>query len=242
MSFRYLASVSYDGSNYSGFQRQLNSSSIQESIEKAIKNMTMIETTIHSAGRTDKGVHALNHSFHFDLLVELDSDILLKGLNKRLSKDIRILDIKKVSNDFHSRHHAKQRVYEYRIAKKDSDIFNQRFEVFVENFNIEIARKCINLFVGTKNFTGFSKLSNDKDPIRTINSITINETNNQYIFTFTGVSFLRYMVRSIMGTIIDVSTNKVDIKIINEIFETKNRKLAGKTAEAKGLFFKEVIY
>lgn len=242
MTHRYLCTVSYDGSNYSGFQRQLNSSSIQTEIEKAIKNMTTIETTIHSAGRTDKGVHALAQTFHFDLLVELDCNVLVNGLNKRLNDDIIIKDVKKVSDSFHARHHAKERIYEYKIAKKQSNIFSQRYEVYIENFDIDIAKECTKLFLGTKDFTGFAKMSKEKDPIRTIKSIEIKETSSHYTFTFIGVSFLRYMVRSIMGTIIEVSTNKKDITVIEEIFNTNNRKLAGKTAEAKGLFLKKVIY
>lgn len=240
--YRYLATVSYDGSNYSGFQRQLYSNSIQEEIEKSIKNMTQIQTTIHSSGRTDKGVHALAQSFHFDLLVEINCDALIRGLNLRLPDDIVIEKIIRVSNTFHARHDAKTRVYEYRIAKKPSNIFNQRYEVYVENFDIEIAKQCSKLFIGTKDFTGFAKLSIDKDPIRIIKDVKVKETKDQYIFTFIGVSYLRYMIRSIMGTIIDVSTNKKKIEVINEIFETNNRKLAGKTAPAKGLFFKEVKY
>ena len=242
MYYRYLCTVSYDGSSYSGFQRQVGSLSVQEVIEKAIKNMTKIPLTIHSAGRTDKGVHAIGQTFHFDLPFEIDNDILLNGLNRRLSDDVIIKKVIRVKDDFHARHYAKSRIYHYRIAKKPSNIFNQRFEVFIENFNIELAKESIEKFIGTKDFTGFAKLSVDKDPIRTIESIQIKETKDHYTFVFQGKSFLRYMIRSIMGTIIEVATLKKEPTIIDEIFETNNRKLAGKTAPAKGLFFYKVIY
>ena len=240
---RYLFEVSYDGSNYSGFQRQINANSIQSEIEKALKNMTRIELTIHSAGRTDKGVHALAQTFHADLPFEIENiDIFIIGINKRLPSDIIIKKIKKVNARFHARHNAQYRIYEYVISKKPSDIYNQRFEVYIENFDIELAKLATREFIGVKDFAGFSKKNIDKETIRSVESIDVKETKTHYIFTFKGVSFLRYMVRSIMGTIIEVSTHKKDIKVIKEIFETKDRKLAGKTADAKALFFKKVIY
>ena len=240
---RYLFEVSYDGSSYSGFQRQINANSIQSEIEKALKNMTRQELTIHSAGRTDKGVHALAQTFHADLPFEIENiDIFIKGINKRLPSDIIINKIKKVDAKFHARHNAKYRIYQYVISKKPSNIYNQRFEVYIENFDIELAKLAALKFIGVKDFAGFSKKNIEKDTIRSIKSIDIKETKTHYIFTFKGVSFLRYMVRSIMGTIIEVATNKKDISIIDDIFETNNRKLAGKTADAKALFFKKVIY
>lgn len=240
--YRYLFHVSYDGTDYSGFQRQENSKSIQGEIERALKGMTANSYTIHSAGRTDKGVHALDQTFHLDLPFEIEIDKWIKGINFRLPSDIRINKIKQVDNRFHARHNAKFRVYEYKIAKKESDIFNQRYEVYIENFNIELAIEASLKFIGTKDFTGFSKISKDKEPIRTITEISVKETKDYYYFKFVGISFLRYMVRSIMGTIIAVATDKMSIEVIDEIFETKNRMLAGKTAEAKGLYFKKVIY
>lgn len=239
---RYLFTVSYDGSNYSGFQRQTNAPSIQGEIEKAIKRMSRLELTIHSAGRTDKGVHAIAQTFHIDLDFLIDTDVWLKAINLRLPDDIIITKIRKVSDTFHARHNAISRTYYYKISKKPSNIFNQRFEVYVEGFDVLIAEQAIKKFIGTKDFTGFYKASSDKDPIRTITSIKIKETKDHYYFIFEGVSFLRYMVRSIMGTIISVSTNKISLEDIDLIFETKKRSLASKTAEAKGLYLQKITY
>ena len=242
-TIRYLFTVSYDGSNYSGFQRQINANSIQSEIEKALKSMTMQELTIHSAGRTDRGVHALNQTFHVDFNFEIvNIDRWLLGINKRLPSDIIIKKVKRVSNNFHARHSAKQRVYKYVISKNELNIYNHRFEVYIKDFNLELARLAKDKFVGVKDFKGFSKSQSEKDTLRVVNSIEIKETRNNIYFIFTGVSFLRYMVRSIMGTIIEVSVGKKDISVIDEIFETHNRSLAGKTAEAKALYLKKVIY
>lgn len=239
---RYLFTVSYDGSNYSGFQRQKNANSIQAELEKALKRMTAKEHTIHSAGRTDKGVHALGQTFHLDLDLEIDLDKWQEALNLRLPNDIIITSIKIVNDRFHARHSAKGREYVYKIAKNPSTIFTQRFEVYVKNFDVDIAKEAILKFIGTKDFSGFYKSSSKKDPVRTIKSIKIKETKTHYYFTFIGVSFLRYMVRSIMGQIISAATKQITLADIDLIFATKERRLASKTAEAKALYLKKIIY
>lgn len=239
---RYLVSVSFDGTDYAGFQKQDNAIAVQELIERAIKNMTAIETTIYGSGRTDRGVHAMDLTFHFDTSVVIKEYQWILGLNKRLPNDIIINSIKLVSNDFHARYHAKSRIYEYKIAKQASNVFNQRYELYIKDFNFELAKKCLKYFIGTKDFRNFSKADELQETIRTIYNFTLIETNDHYVFTIEGNSFLRYMVRSIIGTIIDISTNKKQITIIEEIFKEGNRKLAGKTALAKGLCLKKTNY
>lgn len=239
---RLLVKISYDGSNYFGFQRQKDALGIQAVIEKSLKNMTGTNITIHSAGRTDKGVHAKGQTFHFDSDLPLDGPSWKRTLNQRLPEDIRVISVKKVANRFHARHYALQRTYEYKISKTPSSVFRQRYEVYIKDFNYTVANKCIPLFLGKKDFTGFSKLVKDKDPVKEIMTFSLRETNTHYIFEIKANSFLRYMVRSIVGTIIDVATNKKDISIINEIFKTNDRKLAGKTAEARGLYLMKVNY
>ena len=239
---RYLVEVSFDGSNYVGFQRQLNGNAIENEIEKAFKNMTKIPTKIYSSGRTDKGVHAKALTFHFDSDLEITLENWVNGLNKRLPLDIRVNKIKVVKASFHARYSAKARIYQYYISKKPNTPFNQRYEVYIEGFDYNKALETLNYFIGKKDFRGFSKAPKDKDTIKEIYEFTLKETKNHYIFTIKGSSFLRYMVRSIIGTIIEIATNRKDISVINEIFKTHNRKLAGKSAEARGLYLKRVIY
>ena len=241
-SVRYKAVCAYDGTYYNGFQRQKNSLGIQTVIEKAIKNMTRQTVTIQSSGRTDKGVHAKGQVFHFDLNTYIDEDILLKGLNKRLPLDIKILKLNKVSKEFHARHSAKSKIYKYYIAKNESSVFNKNYEVYVEGFDISKIDFIEAYFIGTKDFAGFAKRAPEKSTIKTIYNLEVKETKTHYIFTFHGNSFLRYMIRSIMGTIIDIATGKKSINVINEIFETKDRSLAGKTVEARGLYLDKVYY
>lgn len=239
---RYLVSTSFDGTNYSGFQKQDNAITVQHLIEKAIKNMTSIPTPIYGSGRTDRGVHAKDLTFHFDTNLIISEDTWIVGLNKRLPNDIKINSLTLVLDDFHARYHALSRVYEYVISKNENNVFNQRYEVYIDNIDFKIAEKCLKYFIGTKDFRNFSKSTEEKETIRTIYNFTLIETDQHYIFTIEGNSFLRYMVRSIIGTIIDISTNKKDIESINEIFKPGNRNLAGKTALAKGLYLKKTNY
>ncbi len=238
---RYLATVSYDGTAYAGFQKQKNALGIQTVIERAFRLMTQTEIFIHASGRTDKGVHAIAQMFHFDSHLDLDNETWMR-VNDRLPLDIRLLKVKKVADDFHARHSAKSKKYKYLIAKKPSTVFKANYEVYVKNFDIVRVKKALPLFEGTHNFKGFCQYVKGKNPIRTVHSVTVKETHTHYIFTFHANAFLKYMVRSMMGTLIEIGIGKLEPDIITTIIETKNRKLAGKTAESRGLYLQHVYY
>ncbi len=238
---RYQAIVSYDGTDYLGFQSQPNRQGIQDAIEKAFRLMTQTPIKIFGAGRTDKGVHALGQVFHFDSDLAIDEKSWLR-INDRLPMDIRITKIKQVSPDFHARHSSKSKIYRYVIAKEPSTAFSQRYELYVRNFNIEPVKKSITYFEGTHNFKGFCQYVKDKPTMKTIYKAEIKETKKHYIFTFHGNSFLKYMVRSMMGTLIEIGMGKSEPNLIETILQTGERSLAGKTADAKGLFLVKIYY
>lgn len=238
---RYLATVSYDGTAYAGFQKQDNALGIQTVIERAFRLMTQTEINIHASGRTDKGVHALAQRFHFDSHLKLDEDTWLH-VNDRLPLDIRVMKVKQVDSEFHARYHAISKKYKYKIAKTPSTVFQANYEVYVKNFNIEPVKKALPLFEGTHNFKGFCQFVKGKNPVRTVHSVKLRETKTHYIFTFHANAFLKYMVRSMMGTLIEIGTGKLEPDIITKILDTKNRKLAGKTAESRGLYLEHVYY
>lgn len=235
---RFLAVVSYDGTNYFGFQSQNNALGIQDVIEKCLRLMTQTEIRIHASGRTDKGVHALRQTFHFDSNLDID----WKRVNDRLPLDIRILSVKKVRKDFHARHDVVSKKYHYVIAKKESTVFKKNYEVYIKNLDIEPMKKAYKLFEGTHDFKGFCQYVLGKPTIKTIHSVTFKETKDHYIFTFHGNSFLKYMVRSMMGTLIEIGLKRKNPEIITKILESQDRHLAGKTAEARGLYLKSVYY
>jgi len=235
---RFLAIVSYDGTNYAGFQSQINAIGIQDVIEKCLRLMTQTEIKIHASGRTDKGVHAIRQTFHFDS--NLDIDWL--RVNDRLPLDIRILNVKKVNKDFHARHDVVSKKYKYVLAKKESSVFRKNYEVYIRKLDIKPMLEAYKFFEGTHDFKGFCQYVKGKPTIKTIFNVSFKETKDNYIFTFHGNSFLKYMVRSMMGTLIEIGLYKKEPQVITEILATQNRKLAGKTAEARGLYLERVYY
>ena len=233
--------VSYDGTNYIGFQSQANQQGIQDTIEKAFRLMTQTPIKIVSAGRTDKGVHALGQVFHFDSSLNIDPSSWLR-VNDRLPLDIRILKVTPVKSDFHARHSAKSKIYKYVIAKKPSTPFSKNHEVYIPNLDVDLMKNALSQWIGTHDFKGFCQHVKGKPTIKTIFQADFKETRKHYIFTFHGNSFLKYMVRSMMGTLIQIGLKRKDPLVIKQILETQNRSLAGKTAEARGLFLVKIFY
>jgi tRNA pseudouridine38-40 synthase len=238
---RYFAVLSYDGTRYHGFQTQKNAVGIQDVIERSFRLMTQSTIKIHAAGRTDKGVHAKGQTFHFDSNLDLPIENWMR-INDRLPLDIRVKSIKRVKDDFHARHDSKSKKYKYVIAKNPSSVFDCNYEVYIRGLDINPIKLAIPYFIGTHNFRGFCQLVKGKLTVKTIYSIDLKETKNHYIFTFHGNSFLKYMVRSMMGTLIEIGLHRKKPEIIKTILETQNRQLAGKTAEARGLYLQKIYY
>lgn len=238
---RYFAVLSYDGTRYHGFQKQVNAIGIQDVIEKSFRLMTQSTIKIHAAGRTDKGVHAKGQTFHFDSDLDLTIENWMR-INDRLPLDIRVKSIKRVKDDFHARHNSKSKKYRYIIAKNPSSVFDSNYEVYVRGLDINPIKEAIPYFIGTHNFRGFCQLVKGKPTIKTIYSIDLKETKRHYMLTFHGNSFLKYMVRSMVGTLIEIGLHRKEPDIIKTILETQHRQLAGKTAESRGLYLQKIYY
>lgn len=239
---RFHAIVSYDGSNYYGFQSQKNALGIQEVIEKALKNMTQQVIKIHSSGRTDKGVHANAQSFHFDCALNIPVENFVDALNRRLPDDIRIIKVVKVSKLFHARHSAISKKYVYKLSKKPITVFNAHHLVYIPKLNYTLMREASKAFIGTFDFAGFAAKVPGKPTIKTLFNVSIHETSTSFYIEFHGNSFLKYMVRSMVGTLIEIGQGKKTKNDIIKNLQKPDRKLAGKTAPGKGLYLKKVYY
>jgi len=239
---RYKAIISYDGTNYSGYQKQVNQLAIQSVIEKALRLMTRMDIDTFASSRTDKGVHALYQVLHFDSDIDLESSQWIDALHKRMPSDIRILSVTKVKDSFHARHSAKSKRYIYKIAKYPSTAFSGHHELYVKHFDINNVKDILETIVGTHDFSGFSPNKENKPPIKTIYSFDYKETKTHYIFNIHGNSFLRYMVRIIMGNVIAVATNQKTQSQLQILLDTKDRSLSAKTADSKGLYLKHIYY
>ena len=235
--------IEYDGTDFFGWQIQPDKRTVQEEIELALEEITNEKVRITAAGRTDTGVHARNQTANVTLNNNYEPETIKKALNGKLPKDIYIKNAYKVPQLFNSRFDALSKIYKYYVTKGRTSI-NRRFcwEMFY-TLNSAPIIECCEKLIGKKDFRSFSKL--DKEKINftcDIKNAEWLEEPDKYIFTIEADRFLHKMVRTIVGTLIDVGRNKITPNDFLRIFKHKDRKYAGMTAPAKGLFLEKVIY
>ena len=243
---RILAVVSYNGTNYQGWQKQPNAVTVQSKIEEALSRFFNRPITIFGAGRTDAGVHALGQRFHFDVDEEtVDIDRLIYSINSMLPPDIKIEDMDEVEYDFHARYSAKEKVYSYTIILDSKDVFFYNIMyVCPYEFDFELFRECLTHFIGVHNFKNFTSKESDEDNfIRDIYDIDVQKNERDISVSFRGNGFMRYMIRYIVGTAIEVARNHVDIDTVDELLdENSKRNIVSWKAPAQGLVLLDVIY
>lgn len=242
---RYLMTFGYDGTNYYGYQKQSNKVTIQGEIESVLyKVCGNRNVSIHSSGRTDAHVHAINQKAHFDLDNDIDVEKFKHSINSLLSDSIYVKNIEKVDNDFHSRYNIKEKSYIYKINMGEYNPFERNY-VYQYNKYLDInsIKKATEYLIGTHDFKSFTKASSLKDSyVRTIYSIDIENKNDILFITFTGNGFLRYMIRNIVGSLIDVGSGKINPSDIKVILDKQNRECASITASPNGLYLLDVKY
>ena len=243
---RILATVSYNGTNYQGWQKQPNAITVQETIEKDLSKFFNQPVTIYGAGRTDAGVHALGQKFHFDIEKDsLDLDRLIYSLNCMLPADIKIEDMEEVEPDFHARFSAKEKVYGYSIILDSKDVlFYNIMYTCPYDINPDILEIALTHFIGTYNFKNFTSKETDKDNfVRTIYDIKVNRSEKEISVTLRGNGFMRYMIRFIIGTAIQVALGNEVMETIDELLDEKSeRKVVSWKAPANGLILLDVLY
>lgn len=240
---RYIIELAYNGSDFHGWQRQLNALTVQETIENAMNTLLGEKIEIAGCGRTDTGVHAKSFTAHFDSNSDINTDEFCAKLNSILCKNIVIYKLKKTNLDFHARFSAKKRTYEYYIStKKDPFDYNYSWQLFYD-LDIEKMKKASQKLYDYTDFTSFSKLHTD---VKTNNCKIFNaelkQKKDKIIFVISADRFLRNMVRAIVGTLVDVGRGKLTVKEFCEIIEKKDRSLAKQSAPAQGLFLVNVEY
>lgn len=239
---RYKMTFAYDGTDYQGFQSQKNGVGIQTIIEETLSKIAKENIEIVASGRTDKGVHALGQVCHFDTSRSLSESAWLRALNTYLPKDIVALDIEPVADTFHARFSVQRKCYVYVLAK-DYNIFRRNYEAYIPYpLDVNLMTLAIEQLAGTHDFKGFGVYVEHKPTIRTLFEATLTETDTHYLFTFIADGFLKYMVRSIVGTLTDIGRGKLPLSTIQTIFETQDRSKVGKTAAPQGLYLKQVWY
>lgn len=235
----------YRGSNYNGWQVQPNSSSIQESVQKCLSILLREEISVIGCGRTDTGVHARNFFAHFNTDSELlnDTEKLVYKINKFLPPDILIYSFHRMHDEAHSRFDAVSRTYKYYISERKEVFMADYCWQWKFNLDIELMNSAAKLLLNFVDFTSFSKLHTDvKTNICHISEANWNIENNMLVFTISADRFLRNMVRSIVGTLIDVGRKKITPDDFSQVIEKQDRTEAGMSAPAQGLFLENVIY
>lgn len=243
---RYKITIEYDGTDFSGWQRQHNASSVQEFIEQAIEKFTGQKTVLYCAGRTDAGVHALGQVAHFDLDGDsLQTNTVVNAINYHLRpKPIVILDCKIVTEDFHARFSAKKRFYEYRILNRHSSpaLDEKRVWHIKYPLNVDLMQQAASYLIGQHDFSSFrASQCQAHSPIKTIEAIKIAKSE-YIIIEVEAISFLYHMVRNIVGTLVLAGMNKITPGEVKNILDACDRTKAGVTAPAAGLYFKKVLY
>jgi tRNA pseudouridine38-40 synthase len=242
---RYLFEIAYNGANYFGWQIQPNQVSVQTDIENALSKLfDQNHYSITGCGRTDTGVHANYYVFHVDLPEKWSVGELKYKLNRILSNSIAIFSVREVSEDFHARFSAIERTYRYFIHL-EKDVFSKDVSLLIHNeLDFVKMNEACESFIGTKDFTSFSKLHTD---VRTnICSVYkaqwINYQKNKYYFEISADRFLRNMVRATVGTLLEVGYGKIEPSEIETIIQKMNRNEAKTSVPAHALFLWDVKY
>lgn len=243
---RYIIKISYDGTNYCGYQKQPNKITIQDTLESVMTNVLGSPIEIVASGRTDAGVSAIEQICHFDIEKDIDTKRVKGHINSLLPNDIRVLDICVADNDFHARFSAKKKTYEYYfyVSRDVIPVYDNIATLVGYNIDIDKVFASTEYFKGTHDFSAFSASNTSVvDKVRTIYDIDIVKIDEYlYKLVITGNGFLYNMVRIIMGTIVDIGMGKIAIDQLSQIIESGDRQKAGKTISAKGLYLKKVVY
>ncbi|MBE6156706.1 MAG: tRNA pseudouridine(38-40) synthase TruA [Firmicutes bacterium] len=234
---KYMMVIKYDGSKFYGFQRQKNVRNVQGYLEEEISNALGEKVLIKGAGRTDRGVHAYCQVIHFETIKKIKG--LKKILNKRLV-DLKVKKIKKASNIFHARHSVKNKIYLYKI-----DLSNKRDKNYYLSMNYKLdlknMRLASNMFLGTHNFKNF--VAGERiDYVGTIINIKIYRFNKILYLKFKGIGFYRYMVRNLVGALIEVGKGKVNRSIIKEMINHPEIEKRLPTSSPNGLYLLKINY
>lgn len=244
--------IAFDGTDFCGWQKQKNGVSIQAVLEEKLSIITNNNVTLHGAGRTDAGVHALAMTAHFHTQSNIDCMAMQNGLNSMLPESIRLTAVTDESPEFHCRYSAKAKTYFYQIYTGHIQPPTERlYTVHIPySLNLEAMKNCLQLICGTHDFASFEATGsrdktkeNGRGAIRTILAAGLKETGpDTYQFEITGDGFLRHMVRNIVGTILEVGKNQRTVEEFKEIIDKKDRSAAGITAPAHGLYLQEIYY
>ena len=246
MKKKFKMIVEYDGTRYHGWQRQKDDRSIQGEIEKALQKITAKSVTVIGSGRTDAGVHAEGQVASFESDTQIEPEALLKGLNSLLAEDIIIKACEYASASFHARYDVKSKVYCYKILNRPTPAaIGRQYSWFIRKpLNQDAMRAAIAHIIGRHNYKSFEGTGSPRQHTtrQVYSAELIEHKGGLLLFHIEADGFLRYMVRNIVGTLVDVGMQKLTPDDFKRILDAKDRSQASATAPAHGLTLIEVKY
>ena len=235
--------IEYDGTDYSGWQIQQNGRTVQGEIENGLERILGSKTALIGAGRTDKGVHALAQSANFKIENSMPADKIRSSLNGVLPRDIRILNAMYADDNFDSRRDASARQYLYKMVKRETALDRLYALKVVKNLNYQEMDSAAELVRTKTDFNSFCKASSETENRKCKISKSEWHDNGDFLYyTIRADRFLHHMVRSLVGTMIEIGRGKLNIDDLEGIFAESDRRAAGPTAPAHGLYLERVFY
>jgi len=246
MTTRWKLTIEYDGSGFSGWQKQTNAISVQQVLEEAIHSFSGEKVTLHTAGRTDAGVHALAQVAHFDLEREIEPHAVSGAINFFVRPHrVVILKAEMVDPAFHARFDAKQRSYRYLIDNRAPPLalMAGRAWHFVRPLTLAPMQEAAKLLIGHHDFSTFRASGcQAKSPLRTLDRLEVSQDGSQFIFETAARSFLYHQVRNMVGSLARVGAGQWSLEEFAQAFAAADRALGGQTAPPDGLYFCDVKY
>ena len=238
--------IEYDGTNYQGWQVQPKGPTIQRILEEKLGLLTGERIQLFGSGRTDSGVHALGQVAHFKTQSQMDIRTIQRALNSLVPPDIVIRKVEEVDETFHARKHSKSKIYEYRILNRDLRSAFYRGYVWYrpQKLNLAEMKKATQSLIGEHDFSAFRTVgSSTRTTVRRVIRAEWKRGRDGLLcFEIEANGFLKQMVRSIIGTLVEIGKGRMKAMEFQRILESKDRRKAGPTAPAHGLFLKEVKY
>lgn len=237
--------VAYDGYNYAGWQKQENALGIQTIIESALEKIQKKPVDIVASGRTDARVHAIGQVFHFQSDIDMKPWQYVKAMNALLPQDIRIQSAEIMPDDFHARFSCKSKQYAYIATYDTTNPFMSRYKApLYQSLDMEKMLEAAAYFIGEHDFTSFSSSRIDprKPRIKNIRTIEIRNEKKDVCFLFEGNGFLRYQVRMMTGTLIEVGKHRIQPQDVEKMLLQKNKEVCRYNAPPQGLYLMKVRY
>ena len=243
---RYKLILEYDGTGLVGWQRQNNGLSVQEILETAVERFCGRRLTVHGAGRTDAGVHALAQAAHVDLPKERPTDVIRNALNQHAKPHaVAVLAVERVPENFDARRSARGRVYRYRILNRRAPAALERGRVWHVGPVLDVAamQEGAALLLGKHDFTSFrDSMCQARSPVKTLDALDVMRAGEEIVVEARARSFLHHQVRNMVGSLKLVGAGKWRAKHIGEALAARDRRAAGPTAPPEGLYLVEVVY